>query len=635
MSGLTFKSQQANRSGKRKEPFCRLPLILLVGLIVCSATAADASFGLEGGEYRPAGSLAGDQMFPSIALRSGGGYLVWQDNTDGDGLAVRARLLSGQFSGLSEPVYVNTTTAGDQENAQVAALKSGGAIVVWQTGKRGAQQIAARLVNPDGTFSGGELQLSDGGGDHVSPALAVLSDGTIVVAWAATGVDDSMLAVESLRLNAQGVKLGGAVQVNEFTRYNQRTPAVAATLDGGFVVAWVSEQQSGNSSADIYARLFQADGASRTGEFRLNQAGGPAGSPAVIGTGEGFLAAWTQFELVDSEALWDVVTRPFTLAGTPSAATSPVNTYTRRNQLAPKLAAVGGDLLVVYSSDGADGSGRGIAGQFLTSAGQRTGEELALNSTARGNQLTPVVASDGSGRFVAAWASFTGVAKGVDLFAQRLARTELPLAAPTVPYVNGTTSSRLTITWPELSGLPVDHFLIYLDGIGIPVSTADNYFVFTGLAPASTHSARVAYVLKDGRKSPLSEAGTGRTWGEDANLDGLPDDWQAEHFGADSNAWPAVTDDSDNDGVSNRNEFFAGTAPTSSQSVLRTELTVSSQGGILNWNTRAGGLYQVQYSTDLKTWTDVGKARLATADKDAMPLTDVPANAYYRVNFLR
>ena len=31
--------------------------------------------------------------------------------------------------------------------------------------------------------------------------------------------------------------------INQFTTYNQRTPAVAALTNGGFVVAWVSEQE--------------------------------------------------------------------------------------------------------------------------------------------------------------------------------------------------------------------------------------------------------------------------------------------------------------------------------------------------------------------------------------------------------
>ena len=43
------------------------------------------------------------------------------------------------------------------------------------------------------------------------------------------------------RRRAQPVS--GEFLVNQFTSYNQRTPAVAALANGGFVVAWVSEQE--------------------------------------------------------------------------------------------------------------------------------------------------------------------------------------------------------------------------------------------------------------------------------------------------------------------------------------------------------------------------------------------------------
>ena len=45
------------------------------------------------------------------------------------------------------------------------------------------------------------------------------------------------------RFFADRPEVGNEFLVNQFTSYNQRTPAVAALTDGGFVVAWVSEQQ--------------------------------------------------------------------------------------------------------------------------------------------------------------------------------------------------------------------------------------------------------------------------------------------------------------------------------------------------------------------------------------------------------
>src|SRR5581483_601938 len=58
------------------------------------------------------------------------------------------------------------------------------------------------------------------------------------------------------------------------------------------------------------------------------------------------------------------------------------------------------------------------------------------------------------------------------------------------------------------------------------------------LNPASTHTFQLAYVLTDGRVSPLSQVSSGTTWGFDDNFDGLPDDWETLYYGSDESKWP-------------------------------------------------------------------------------------------------
>src|SRR5215471_19160929 len=61
---------------------------------ICLAPAAfgqAASYALQGGEYKIGGAMAGDQVRSHLAMKSSGGYRVWQDNrTDGDGLGISA-----------------------------------------------------------------------------------------------------------------------------------------------------------------------------------------------------------------------------------------------------------------------------------------------------------------------------------------------------------------------------------------------------------------------------------------------------------------------------------------------------------------------------------------------------------------
>ena len=117
---------------------------------------------------------------------------------------------------------------------------------------------------------------------------------------------------------------------------------------------------------------------------------------------------------------WDIVARPFTFIGNiPQAgAQARVNTQLFGDQHSPQVSALGNNYMTVWTSLHQDGNREGIYGQFLNADGSHAGDELRVNTTTRGMQQQPAVASDNHGRFLTVWTGPTFGPSQNDLFAQ-------------------------------------------------------------------------------------------------------------------------------------------------------------------------------------------------------------------------
>jgi hypothetical protein len=194
----------------------------------------------------------------------------------------------------------------------------------------------------------------------------------------------------------------------------------------------------------------------------------------------------------------------------------------------------------------------------------------------------------------------------------------------------------LGVAWSPVQGLSVSNYEVYADGSVTPTATLTaNYWTAGNLAPASTHSYRLAYVLADGRRSPLSAATTNTTYGAGATWGGIPQEWMASYFGSDIFSWPSPYLDSDGDGASNRDEFLAGTNPTNAASVLRARLQSTSQGLFLDWPTEVGLVYQVQSASKASgPWSNLGELRFANGTSDSLYIGN-GSSGFYRIVRLR
>ena len=570
----------------RKAVICTTLAAAFPGLL-----SADSSYTTNGGQYAIAGALPGDQVHPRIAINSSGGLLVWEDNrTDGAGLGISAQRLDSGLSGKLSSFQVNQIAVGDQERPQVSLLKDGGAAFAWQSGQLGSQHIYTRFLASDNTWRTGDILVSDATKEmQVNPVITTLTGGNVIVVYTSLNQYSatSMKDVYGQVFSPLGEKLGGEFLVNQFTAYNQRTPAVAALANGGFVIAWVSEQQRvavGNSnpgtvyagysapSVDIYARTYSASGVPVGNEILVNAPTFACANPVVAASDDGsFAVAWAEKDTKVLANGWDIFTRRFSNVGVGSAVRR-ANTQIRRDQIDPQISASGSDYFLVWNTLGTNGTKQGVSGQFLSSDGSLSGTEFPVDSAAATKQVHPALATDGEGRFLVAWTSFISISAGYDILAQRYINTSQPISRMDAPFVHMPYE-------PEQRSLPAPgsgaHGRFRLASLSITMR-----FTPMALQPRPQRSRPIsgppsgscgpplirspfAYVTTDGHVPPFHPRQVPPP-GPDYNWSGIPFEWMTANYGSDFSLWPGANSELAPGGLTLAQVFITGGNPKDS-----------------------------------------------------------------------
>jgi hypothetical protein len=632
-------------------------LVCLSGLLLLAqaATLQAANFTRFGSEYEVIGAKAGSQDASAVALGASKGAVVWQDNqVDSDGLGIGMQWLNEAFSPSFSSFRVNVTEAGNQEHPRVAMLQGDGAVVVWQGGSEVDTDIYARFLSPDGTFMTGEIKVNTYTELlQINPDVAVLADGSVVVVWASFNQDGSYQGVYGQRFTSNGVKVGNEFQINQYTLSNQRNPSVTGLVGGGFVVAWVSEKPSTTqinnqltpvdggtwvqqiiNNIEINARRYDVNGLAVGNEFRVDNGGQVCSSPNLCSREDGgFSIVWNQN--VKGED-WDIYARSFDASGTGLGSAFLVNIDTDGKQFHPMAVASGNQLFVVWTSIKNDSYWDDIKGRFIGLAAAGSEQEAMINTQYLSIQNQPSLAMNRSGQALVVWTTFVGGVNSGDLKGQRY-NSNQPLPAGPTPVVAGRDSNSITVSWADAVGLGVDAYFVTVNGVGgvIQVDGNTKQTIVTGLQPGTTYTCTVMYRLSDGRLSPQSATGSGRTYGVDTNGDGIPDEWQIANWGANASKWGTANEDSDGDGLTNYQEFLAGTDPRDANSNLKTQVQMVQGALYFKWNTVSGKVYQVQFSADFQNWTNVGTQRLATSGEDSVFIEQGSGVGFYRIVLVR
>ena len=253
--------------------------------------------------------------------------------------------------------------------------------------------------------------------------------------WAASSLWLVAL-VHSLGANAEEIRAGSEFQVNTYTSGYQLLPAMAAELNGDFVVVWESAGQdsAGVLQSGIFAQRFSSAGMPFAEEFQVNSYTPSAQIlPSIALDDDGdFVVAWMSAHQ-DGESgnlffTFSIFARRFSSTGIPLAVEFQVNSYTIGRQSFPSVAAdADGDFVIAWESQGQDRYG--IFLQRFSRAGVPLGAELQVNSYTFG-QSRPAIDADADGDFVVVWRNHVNGPPFPDLYdvvARRFSSAGAPL----------------------------------------------------------------------------------------------------------------------------------------------------------------------------------------------------------------
>ena len=268
---------------------------------------------------------------------------------------------------------------------------------------------------------------------------------------------------------------GAEFRINVNTTAAALRSAVAADANGDFIVFWQGYEQDGSGSG-VFGRRFDASGAPKGPEFRANShtTGNQARPALALDPSGSFVVVWESEGQDGSDD--GVFGQRFDASGTRQGPEFQVNTFTTGAQRFSAVAAgAGGGFVVVWQSEGQDGDSYGVFGQRFDAAGDPEGPEFRVNAFTTGFQARPAAAADASGNVIVVWTNDFDAISGLRLDASGTPSEEFHVnsytaASQSYSAVAAAASGRFVVAWQSYNtdGSHYGVFARRFDASGMP-----------------------------------------------------------------------------------------------------------------------------------------------------------------------
>ncbi|HEY0886920.1 MAG TPA: hypothetical protein VGE20_16635 [Ramlibacter sp.] len=380
-------------------------------------------------------------------------------------------------STVSQAGTVNTNTDGEQTARAIAALADGGYAVAW-AGAGDGGLAALQRFDAAGMKVGPETTLGLDLRQHPDAALAVLGDGSVVVAYTALrsvprdGYSMEVSSVFAQRFDATGQPLGGAFEVGSLTHSSLAAdykiplePGLLTWPDGSWAVTWDVAAVRDGQETSVTGALASFDSRGEpVGRGARLFGGGEPGAQASFATlpdggllfVEQYVAGaqtFVRFSPSDSQERTSTVATAADGSALPSnsillaldegyvlwssegaapylqlldASGAPVGSPTPMAHLPHQAQALaGGGFVLLWPMPGQDASGTDLVAQRFDAAGIAVGGEQRVDTN--GGEALVTALSDGG--WALAWTAI-GADGSLDVFTQRFADGEDPSGPP-------------------------------------------------------------------------------------------------------------------------------------------------------------------------------------------------------------
>jgi hypothetical protein len=316
-------------------------------------------------------TTAGIQVFAEIITLSNGNFVVaWRSDgnaEDASSTGVFGRVFAPDGTPITGEFIINDTTLGTQRDVAISALDNGGFVAAYTSQTSPGTDISgnsvlARIFDATGNETTAEFQVNVTESlNQEQPDIATLSDGSFVITYDAANVDANLDAVVARRFSEDGTPQTGEITVNTNETGTQQNGRILALSNGNYAVAY----EDANGTADVFVRIF--DAATNTGgaTIQVNTfTTGVQQRPEIAATEDGgFIVAYTSAGQVN---LQDIFAQRFDAAGNPVGEEFMINSQETSTSAFNLTALTGRQLLATFEIDGLDGDGRGIFGQTIT-----------------------------------------------------------------------------------------------------------------------------------------------------------------------------------------------------------------------------------------------------------------------------